>query len=587
MKKFVTIFLLLFLAVTAAAQSLRVEKPVFTKLTNDEFGSDRVILNHEPSGKMSGIQMPGGDIYLAVADTLSTQNLGLVIIKSTDGGASWAIQNGVAQRGAFGRIKLIKTGTDSLYCFFQYGTSVYSWNVNSSIINHTGGTLYRTFDVQSTSSNSIYLIVDSLTNNDTRLYASTNGGYTWINRIFLSSTAVLPRMDKSLSGDTLYISYYGVAIQPDTSTSAIRFVRYRETAPGIISSAGFQTLITNALPKKEFRVAGNNGEIWLLYTLTSGVSELWAKRSTDGGVTFGTDFRINPNETINQYWFDITSRYPEGNGFDLIYYADSAQTGPATIATDMLKFSRTAHGSGTFPSFFQINDFPAVLSTNEYMPVIVQLPVLNNTGVAWVGETPSGKALFWDSYVPVPVEFISFSGMPDGSGSIMLSWSTGSEKNNLGFDVEKLAEGKWNKIGFVDGRGTSLQINNYSFTDANITGEKNIYRLKQIDYDGTVSLSGTIEVDLSGEVISYELQQNYPNPFNPSTTIAFTIPEPGHVTVTLFDVQGNEVKTLFSNEVSPGKHIINFNAEGLASGVYIYKIHAGNFTSPKKLMLMK
>lgn len=89
-------------------------------------------------------------------------------------------------------------------------------------------------------------------------------------------------------------------------------------------------------------------EILLLYLLNSEISELWARRSTDGGVNFGPDFRINPDETINKYWFYVSSRYPEGNGFDLIYYADKTQAGCATIATDKIKFSRTAHGAKHF-----------------------------------------------------------------------------------------------------------------------------------------------------------------------------------------------------------------------------------------------
>ena len=87
--------------------------------------------------------------------------------------------------------------------------------------------------------------------------------------------------------------------------------------------------------------------------------------------------------------------------------------------------------------------------------------------------------------------------------------------------------------------------------------------------------------------ITYDLAQNFPNPFNPSTIIRYQIPQDGIVTLKIYDILGAEVKTLVNEQKAAGKYEINFNASNFASGVYIYKIQAGSFTSSKKMLLIK
>ena len=86
---------------------------------------------------------------------------------------------------------------------------------------------------------------------------------------------------------------------------------------------------------------------------------------------------------------------------------------------------------------------------------------------------------------------------------------------------------------------------------------------------------------------SFKLSQNYPNPFNPSTTINFAIPMASKVVLKVYDVLGREVATLLDGEKGAGNYQVNFDASKLASGLYIYTINAGSFTSTKKMMLMK
>ena len=85
----------------------------------------------------------------------------------------------------------------------------------------------------------------------------------------------------------------------------------------------------------------------------------------------------------------------------------------------------------------------------------------------------------------------------------------------------------------------------------------------------------------------FYLSQNYPNPFNPNTTITYSIPKQSNVAIKIFDLLGREVTTLVNEEKSAGNYKVVFNGSNLSSGVYLYRLYAGNFVSTKKFVLMK
>lgn len=225
---------------------------------------------------------------------------------------------------------------------------------------------------------------------------------------------------------------------------------------------------------------------------------------------------------------------------------------------------------------------------------------INNNGVWPVGGStvnPTGglSAIRIDSTdAPIPVQFVSFNASVTNSG-IAIQWSTATETNNLGFEIERTspinnnALTGWEKIGFIQGSGNSTNTNLYSFIDEKPISGKNIYRLKQIDFDGSFSYSIEIEVE-NNLVMNFELEQNYPNPFNPKTNIKYQIAEDNFVTLKLYDFLGREVVTLVNEYQTAGKYNIELNLinnNNLASGVYYYKLAAGNFSDTKKLILMK
>jgi len=85
----------------------------------------------------------------------------------------------------------------------------------------------------------------------------------------------------------------------------------------------------------------------------------------------------------------------------------------------------------------------------------------------------------------------------------------------------------------------------------------------------------------------FQLQQNYPNPFNPSTHIRFSVQGSGFVTLKVYDILGREVRALVNDKLQPGSYEVTFDAEGLASGVYVYRLTAGEFTQTKRMVLMR
>jgi hypothetical protein len=203
-------------------------------------------------------------------------------------------------------------------------------------------------------------------------------------------------------------------------------------------------------------------------------------------------------------------------------------------------------------------------------------------------EILQGTKLTLTNLNPLPVEMTSFTSTTSGDGVVLL-WNTASEINNHGFEVERSYDGNiFSNVGFVNGHGTSTETHSYSFTDKldnNINGLL-YYRLKQVDLNGQCSYSKILTVKFDVPV-HFSLSQNFPNPFNPTTTIKYTVPQNGPVTIKLYDITGKEVTTLVNEVKNIGSYEIKLNAKNLASGVYIYRMTAKDFVSVKKMSILK
>lgn len=187
----------------------------------------------------------------------------------------------------------------------------------------------------------------------------------------------------------------------------------------------------------------------------------------------------------------------------------------------------------------------------------------------------------------IPVELTSFSASAL-ENAIELRWSTATETNNAGFEIERRTDKKsYEKIGFIQGKGTTSEIQSYSFVDNNVQNGKYYYRLRQIDLDGSFEYSNIVEVNF-GIPNQFVLQQNFPNPFNPATTINFQLSEKSDVSLKVYNILGKEVAELFKGNLDGGSHSFNFDAGSLASGIYFYTVSTSSGKiSTKKMTLLK
>ena len=138
----------------------------------------------------------------------------------------------------------------------------------------------------------------------------------------------------------------------------------------------------------------------------------------------------------------------------------------------------------------------------------------------------------------------------------------------------------------MQAHGTSNTPMYNSYTDKNLLAGQYDYRLKQIDNSGACTYSQSVEIEITAPN-NFALFQNYPNPFNPTTNISYQLPITGNVTLKIYDMLGREIATLVNEVKEPGTYELKWNAANLPSGIYLYKLNAGNFAQTRKLVLLK
>jgi len=239
----------------------------------------------------------------------------------------------------------------------------------------------------------------------------------------------------------------------------------------------------------------------------------------------------------------------------------------------------------SFPNGNIINSFPG---DKELLIQTSGNVTLGTYTITVQGVGPNGTPVHRRTInldVIVPVELTSFSAASE-KNDVILTWNTATEVNNQGFEIQRKTNSDYERIAFVEGRGTTTEVQSYLFRDKNLLSGAYTYRLKQMDYDGSFAYSDEIEIDIEQPSVFY-LGQNYPNPFNPSTSIKYSIPADGIVTLKVYDVLGKEVSTMVNEYQQAGTFDVVFDGSNLASGVYYYQLITADLTATKKLMLTK
>lgn len=206
---------------------------------------------------------------------------------------------------------------------------------------------------------------------------------------------------------------------------------------------------------------------------------------------------------------------------------------------------------------------------------------------------------------PIPITLTSFIARFIPPNRVRLDWTTLSELNNYGFDVQRRLAPDTAFVtlpnSFIPGHGTTNEPRSYTYTDLLPAVGSWWYRLRQYDLDGTIHDFEPVNVRVltvsaaSQPRGTFRLEQNFPNPFNPKTTIAFSLERAAHVRLSLFDDLGRESLTLIDEMRSAGHHAVEFNTRilgvsaqgGYASGAYFYRLEAEGVSETKRLVLLK
>jgi hypothetical protein len=285
------------------------------------------------------------------------------------------------------------------------------------------------------------------------------------------------------------------------------------------------------------------------------------------------------------------TRYDIETRWDCAIVQVSTNNGSTWIALTG-KYTKPASGSGTqIPAGTPIYDGTASSWLDEEMSlqqfadqsILLRFQLKTDGSQVRDGWYLDDIGIYY--YGAVPVELTSFTAVSSG-GNALLRWITATEQNNAGFAVERSADGTdWEQAGYIRGAGTTTEPKEYQFTEP-LAGPAMNYRLKQIDFNGSYSYYGPVVLNNSVPD-KFELLGNYPNPFNPETSIRFSLPEAGSVSLIVYDVNGKEITRLIEGNMEAGYHSVPFNSGGLASGVYIYKLTAGSSLAVKKMILLR
>jgi hypothetical protein len=261
--------------------------------------------------------------------------------------------------------------------------------------------------------------------------------------------------------------------------------------------------------------------------------------------------------------------------------------------------SSSASFSNWTNSFTEVNDFAG----GTFRRFGSAQLIVGSIGTYSTGATAAASA-GWRAQIAtfkgtgaLPIQMLSSAANVIRDNDVEVTWKTVSEMNNYGFEIYRKRGdiGEWTKLGFVEGHGTTLTPQSYSYIDRALSFGKYFYRIKQIDLDGESEIfpKGTpsepeMEVTVGVAPGEFVLAQNYPNPFNPATTIEFAVPQNGRATIEVYNVLGQEVATVFDGDAEAGKILIaRFDPSNLPSGLYFYTLRTAGKAETKRMLLLK
>jgi len=316
-----------------------------------------------------------------------------------------------------------------------------------------------------------------------------------------------------------------------------------------------------------------------------------ANNTTDGSAD---DF-YKSSGTVNNNGYNLVEIQ---NGSDFVNGVDGCIAGEQASLnlSSALADNSTINGTQTLKLTSGSVAINAGTSVQGSHPVAT--PTTDQRGAERSGNVDIGAYEYWDDDGSLPVELTYFTVL-SGDGQIILNWITESEIENLGFNICRSAN-KNDQFPIINdqlipGAGTTSSRHEYEYVDEDaINGITYWYKLEDVDYTGNSKLHGPVSATpyMDQVATQFRLYPACPNPFNPMTVIRYDLSGNEWVSITIYDLLGNQINTLVDRFQSPGSYRIEWNGfnnrgQNVSAGVYFIRLQSGNNTAVQKCLVTR
>jgi len=410
---------------------------------------------------------------------------------------------------------------------------------------------------------------------------STDGGASWgaDTRLTKSASSIFPCV--AVSDSVVHVVWYD---QRDGNYE----IYYKHSTDGG-SIWGADTRLTNESASSLYPcVAVSDSVVHVVwYDVRNFYNEIYYQRSIDGGTSWGADIRLTigpaqsylPSVAVSDSVVHVVWE-AAGDFNPGIYHMRSTDEGANWGIVTRLT-------NDTATSFFTsvgVSDSAVHVVWRDERDGNTEIYYKRSTdgGISWGADTrlTNNSADSWDPSVSVSGQavHVAWWDFRDGNNEIYYKRSTDGGAS-WGADIRLTNNSAGSARPSVSASSAKVHVVWYDYRDGSAP---EIYYKR--DTTGTVTGIENIGSEFPE---GFRLEQNYPNPFNPSSAVTFQIPHSSHVVLKVYDVLGREVATLVNEELKPGSYEVPFDASGLASGVYLYRLTAGYFSDVKKLLVLR
>ncbi len=372
-------------------------------------------------------------------------------------------------------------------------------------------------------------------------------------------------------------------------------IYYKRSTDGGINWGADTRLTNNPYGKNNTSIAVSGSNVHIVwFDSRDGLNgEIYYKLSTDGGLTWGADTRLTNNTAVSKYPSIVVSGsnvhivwYDNRDGNDEIYFKRSTDGG-INWGADIRLTNNTAYSR--FPSIAVSGSIVNVVWEDERHGsnnVEIYYKRSTDNGISWGADTRLTNNTYSSEYPSITVSglivHIVWQDFSDGNWEIYYKRSSDGGIN-WGADTRLMDNVADSKRPHIAVSGSIVHVVWHDLKYG--PSEEICYKRNPTGNVGIKSISTEIPT-------SFSLEQNYPNPFNPSTNIQFSIPNSGNVKLTVYNALGQEIQSLLNSSINAGTYSFQFNGKDLNSGFYFYKLELNTidgkyYSDVKKLIMIK